>query len=432
MRPSAPIPQAGRSGRTAQETSVGSATTAASTTSPARTSCSRPGHRVEPAEIECALLAIPGVREAVAATVESPGGEPKLVAYVVPERALPDRGTMRLALADTLPGHLVPTEFVELDALPLNENGKVDRRALPTPVGAREAVRAAPQNPLQTQLARIWEDVLDVKSVGIDESFLDLGGDSLSAAVLVARVESETGRRITPSTLLESSTVRDLAAALAREPDPLADVLVAMQPRGTRPPLFCAVLVFAGLSRQLGSDQPVYEVQSPGLLDTSRQPSSIEDAAAHYLRAIRTVQPEGPYHLTGLCSGAVVAFEIAQQLAAQREDVALLALLGVSPLEFPGLVSAPARRRYAALMRGGELAYRVRRTVQLSRDLPLLPRAARLARRSALLAPFLWARARRKLARSPPIVGDTPSRTPTAGQCGRTLPAPIPAGPSCA
>lgn len=365
------------------------------------------GHSVEPAEIESALLRIPGVGEAVAETVETTRGDSRLVAYVVPDGALPQPAQLRTMLAETLPNHLVPTVFVELDELPLGENGKVDRRALPEPSARRPIAGRPPRTRLERTLVAIWEDVLDVTPVRIDESFLDLGGDSLAAAILVARVEAETGRRLTPSMLLESSTVAQLAEALGREPESRSDVLVGIRPGGTRTPLFCvhghngSVLPFAPLPRRLHGDQPVYGLQAPGLWDPGAQPGSIEATAAYYLDAVRTVQSHGPYLLAGLCFGAIVAFEMAQQLVANNEEVALLALIGIAPPEFPGLVSPSARGRYERLMRGGGATAATRQAVRLSRELPPLRRVLYLVRRGTRLPWYVWRQLRREYARSP-------------------------------
>jgi amino acid adenylation domain-containing protein len=313
------------------------------------------GHRIEIADVESELIRTPGVRDAVVMTRERRDGQAELVAYLVSDGADPlDIDALRGALRRTLPSHLVPTRYQHVDALPLDSSGKVDRRALSTlePV-VRERAGTPARDELERQLAEIWEDVLEVSPIGVDESFLDLGGDSLSAAVVVARVESETGQRVTPVALMESSTVAGLADALRTGQGLTGSALVPVDPTGSLPPLFLVHDLLGGveryseLARCLGPDQPVWA------LGDSFDSDTIELMASRYLVEIRTVQPSGPYRLGGWCFGAVVAFEMAHQLRAAGEQVTVLALIGISAWDFPRLVARDAWRRYQASAPGG-------------------------------------------------------------------------------
>jgi amino acid adenylation domain-containing protein len=306
------------------------------------------GHRVDTAEVESALIAVEDVRDAVVATRENARAEPELVAYVVAAGAAPiDPGVLRAALADSLPRHLIPTRFLQLDAFPLNDAGKVDRRALPDPKEiVRKPAGGGPRDSLEQQLVRIWQEVLELGPIGVDENILDLGGDSLDAAVIVARVENETGWRMTPAEIVEHSTIASLADALRMVPGRTLSPLVAINPHGSLPPLFLVhdlmgeVARYTDLARHLGDDQPVWG------LEWTTDSGSIELMATRYLTEIRRIQPSGPYRLGGWCFGAVVAFEMAHQLRASREEVALIALIGISAWDFPRLVAPSAWRRY--------------------------------------------------------------------------------------
>jgi amino acid adenylation domain-containing protein len=304
------------------------------------------GHRVDVADVESELIAAAGVRDAVVATREKAGGDAELVAYVVAsDGAALDEAALRSALGRRLPAYLVPARFVRLDALPLDGSGKVDRRALPGPGPVSRRQRQAPRDELERQVAAIWQEVLGAGPVGVDESFVELGGDSLGAAVIAARIESETGRRVTPGALAECSTVAALAEALRAEP---GRALVALQPQGSAPPLFLVhdllgeVARYGELARCLGPDRPVWGLRC------ASDPDTIESMAGRYLEEIRGVRPSGPYRLGGWCFGGVVAFEIAHRLRAAGEEVELLALLGISAWDFPRLVSPEAWRRYRA------------------------------------------------------------------------------------
>ncbi|HSK80240.1 MAG TPA: non-ribosomal peptide synthase/polyketide synthase [Thermoanaerobaculia bacterium] len=176
------------------------------------------GVRVEPGEIEAALLRHPGVAGAVVA-VRDKGGERSLVAWVVPrETAVLDPEALRADLAERLPATLVPGAFVVLDAFPLTPNGKVDRRALPAPEPEeRTAEGLAPRTPAEELLAGVWAGLLGVERVGVDQDFFALGGHSLLATRLVSRIRDLFGVELPLRAVFEAPTVAALAARIAAE-----------------------------------------------------------------------------------------------------------------------------------------------------------------------------------------------------------------------
>jgi thioesterase domain-containing protein len=304
------------------------------------------GHRVDIADVESQLIAANRVKDAVVTTREKENGEAELVAYVVTDDANPlEAAALRSELGRTLPSHLIPTRFLQLDALPVNDSGKVDRNNLPSPaeVGRRRRL-TLPRTPLEKQLVEIWQDALDTSPVGLDDSLLDLGGDSLVCAVIAARIE-EMGYRVAPDGLVGPTTVAQLADALGSNTGSVTS-LVAIEPSGRSAPLFLvhdlngAVGRYVELARWLGPDQPLWALRY------TREHDTIESMAEQYLHEIRTVQATGPYRLGGWCFGAVVALEIARQLHASDEEVTLLALIGISAFDFSHLVSASAWRAY--------------------------------------------------------------------------------------
>jgi thioesterase domain-containing protein len=179
---------------------------------------------------------------------------------------------------------------------------------------------------------QIWENILEVRPVGVTDSFFELGGHSLLAVRMFARIQKTWGRDLPLATLFRAPTVEQLAEILRREgwSTPWSS-LVPIQPGGSRRPFFCiapgSVLFYADLARHLGPDQPVYGLQAQGLDDDRPLPSGVEEIAGHYIKEIRTLQPCGPYLLAGRCFGSLVAFEMAQQLHAQGESVDLLVVL---------------------------------------------------------------------------------------------------------
>ncbi|HEV8340935.1 MAG TPA: alpha/beta fold hydrolase, partial [Candidatus Binatia bacterium] len=285
--------------------------------------------------------------EAVVLAPEDAPGDPsvllstgkRLVAYVVAQREPPHptANDLRSFLKEKLPEYMVPAIFVLLDALPLMPSGKVDRRALPAPDRTRpelEKAFVAPRDDLELQLTQIWEQVLGVRPIGVRDNFFELGGHSLLAARLFASIENRLGKKLPLSTVFQGATVEHLAGILRQDAKPAPpSSLVAMQPGGSKRPLFLVhpagghVFPYVHLARYLGPDQPCYGLQARGLEEGEEPQTRIEDMATDYIKALRTVQPKGPYLLGGWSMGGLVAFEMAQQLHAQGEGVDLLALL---------------------------------------------------------------------------------------------------------
>ncbi len=175
------------------------------------------GFRIEPGEVEAAMLQVPGVREAVVVAREDRPGDRRLVGYLVADGEAPKAEELREALGRTLPAYMVPAVFVTLEKLPLTPNGKVDRRSLPAPeVGSAESASyVAPRTPVETALARIWSEVLGVERVGARDDFFALGGHSLTATSVLARVRDSLGADLPLSVVFERRTVEGMALAVA-------------------------------------------------------------------------------------------------------------------------------------------------------------------------------------------------------------------------
>lgn len=295
------------------------------------------GFRIELGEIEAILSQHRGVSQAVV-TVREIAGDRRLIGYIVgaPENS-PETGDLKSFLREHLPEYMIPSDLLFLQHLPVTPNGKIDRRALPPPANASregEDERLNPRDILELELARIWTKVLQVQSLGIRDNFFSVGGHSLLAMRLFALIEQKFGRRLPLATLFEAPTIERLAALLRRQDwTPSCSSLVPIQPNGSRPPFFCVhahggnVLNFKDLARHLGSDQPVFGLQAKGLDGKQPRHTSVEEMAADYLKEIRELQPSGPYFLGGYCFGGKVAYEMAQQLHRQGQEVALLAMI---------------------------------------------------------------------------------------------------------
>jgi amino acid adenylation domain-containing protein len=299
------------------------------------------GYRIELGEIETFLGRHPAVASAVCVARDE-GAGPELVAYIVPTDTPVSVARLRRYLVEHLPSYMIPSAIVSLPALPLTPNGKIDRQALPPPARERmvEDEAVLPRTALEQQLARIWERILGVSPIGVTDNFFDLGASSLVAAQLFAEIEHELANALPLGAMFRAPTIETLAALMEKpETGQRWTSLVPIQPHGTRPPIFCVhggagtILHLEPLARALGDDQPFYGLQSRGLYGGVAPLRTVEAMASHYLSELREVQPHGPYYFAGYCFGGIVAFEMAQRMLAEGEDVAMLATFnGPSPI----------------------------------------------------------------------------------------------------
>jgi amino acid adenylation domain-containing protein len=296
------------------------------------------GYRIEVGEIEAVLAGHPLVRQAVVVAHGSDDvavtTSKRLVAYVEPvDSQKVSASELRRFLLDGLPDYMVPSAFVTLDALPLTSNRKVDRSKLPVPdtdlLLAADTAFVAPRTPVEESLAEIWASVLGVKRLGIHDNFFELGGDSILSIQLIAKA-AQQNIKLKPNDIFRAPTVEQMSQVLQQGGrDGASSSLVTIQAEGLKPPLYFVPGNFGNvftnlgyIARYLGSDQPFY-----GLQDTTDMPSQIPAMAERYVAQIRAFQPAGPYLLGGVCSGGLVAYEMAQQLLRQGHHVDLLALV---------------------------------------------------------------------------------------------------------
>ncbi|HEY4458904.1 MAG TPA: amino acid adenylation domain-containing protein [Pseudonocardiaceae bacterium] len=305
------------------------------------------GFRVETGEVEAALRARPSVREALVVARPDRRGGHRLIAYVVGE----DDGLLAYCRS-VLPDYMVPDTVVPLAALPLTANGKLDRAALPDPAApVAAATYVAPQTPVQSVIAGVWQDVLGVARVGAHDSFFELGGHSMVALRLVDELNRVLGGELSLTDLYRHPTPEGIATALAAPAEDWPRSIIPLRAGGSRPPLFCVhpkngtVFCFTSLARVLDDDRPVHGVQAHSL-ELARPPhESIEEMATAYVADIRRVQPAGPYHLCGYSLGGLIVYEMARQLTEAGQAVEELVLLDSSPdlgPDFPTLTEFDA------------------------------------------------------------------------------------------
>jgi amino acid adenylation domain-containing protein len=364
------------------------------------------GFAVDLAEVEGALSALAPVKEAVAIPVEAEG-DTRVVAYVVPQdpEHLPSARALRGLLADRLPAYAVPSTFVVIDAMPLTSRGKVDRRALPSPTRTTTQGRSAPPtDELERSLVEIWERVLGMEPIGVDDHFFDvLGGTSMQALQVFAEIARRLDRDLAPTTLLRAPTIAELADIMRLgRGNPRQISLLPIRTEGTLPPFFClhggggGAFFVRDIATLVDPDRPVYGIQAAGFDGVPPPYRPVEELAARYLAEIRAVRPDGPYVLGGLSFGGLVAFEMAQQLVQQGSEPPPVVMLDThlpSDADLPGYED-PHRhvQRMRSLGPRGALVYLVggiwRRSVHRWRRMRVWLRLRTGRRLSVPLAEF--------------------------------------------
>ncbi len=312
------------------------------------------GFRIELGEIENALLAHPSIQEIVL-QVDASKNDKKLIAYYVAATSLPV-SDLREFLKQRLPEYMVPSVWIHMEQFPLTPNGKVDRKKLPKADQAlteNKQELVAAKDELEVRLINIWQEVLGIYPIGIRDNFFELGGHSLIAVRLFSAIQQAFGKQLPLAVLFQSPTIEQLAELLRQQGwEPAWNSLVPLRPNGTAAPFFCVhavggnVLEYNNLVQHFDSDHPFYGLQAVGLDGQTPPLTSIEEMAAHYLHEIRQLQPHGPYYLGGRSFGGSVAFEMARQLQAQGEAVALLAMLDTYPLGWLKLFSEAEAGEY--------------------------------------------------------------------------------------
>lgn len=307
------------------------------------------GFRIEIGEVEAALGRHPAIQQATVILREDRPGDKKLVGYFVAagDGDSPLETDLRAFLEGCLPGYMVPSVLLRLPNLPLNRNGKVDRNALPLPGNTRRFDNldfASPRNEIERSLANLWEEVLGIAPIGIDDDFFQVGGHSLLVVRLMARIENDLGVRLPISSLLEAPTIEKMARLVVlgkqqsegkshSKPQKTTRRIVPLQEGNGLPPLFLIpgagghVISFRELAMALGAEWPIFGLQPSDYDLKQLSYSSVETLASALVEDLLKVEADGPFYLLGYSAGGLIAFEIAQKLIIDGKNVALLGLI---------------------------------------------------------------------------------------------------------
>jgi len=320
------------------------------------------GFRIELGEIENALGLHPAIQQQVV-VAPGDGAQRRLVAYLVPKPGhLLDHVEIRSFLRLHVPDYMVPTRCIEVSSLPTTPSGKIDRKALPAVDDTNHVADTSrspapiPSISLHFLMIQVWEDVLGIHGVRLDDDFFAIGGNSLLAYRMMTALTQHVGRRLPMAALFNSPTILGLCDVILSDLTRLDRPVLQVQAGASgKNPLFFLHGDYLGggyycvnFARLLGAEVPFYAVV-PKPIDLSQPIPTLETLAAHYVREIRAVSPIGPYRLGGFCIGGMIAFEMARQLREQGQEVALLTLVD-SQTAFP--IERFSRRlvRYAALV----------------------------------------------------------------------------------
>lgn len=292
------------------------------------------GFRIEPGEIAAVLASFPGVRQSVAMVADVEGVGIRLAAYVVPAEGTElTLSELHRYAGDNLPDYMVPSHVTIVDDFPLTPSGKIDRQALPAPSFDRRILSVTHEPPTtdeELKLAEMWQQLLGIGDIGVRDDFFELGGDSLLAVELFARIADVFNTELPLGSLAAHPTIAGLAP-LVTGADTSAQwsPLVPLRTEGSLSPLFCIhggrgnVASFPRLARELPQGRPIYALQWDGL-DGHGGSQSIEEMARSYVRQVRIVAPEGPYLFAGQCIGGLIAREMTRVLQDEGESVELL------------------------------------------------------------------------------------------------------------
>lgn len=290
------------------------------------------GFRVELGEIESVLNSYEAVHNAVVLAKEGTDGSKRLIAYIVPNGRF-EKQAIEGFLKTKLPEYMIPGMWVELESLPLNSNGKIDRKALPELREVNEARKIILQPGTETEkmLTVIWKDCMGIDECSIDDNFFALGGHSLMAVQILSKIEKKIGKKLQLAVLFKHPDIRSLAAFIENEKKEIIyKSLVAIKPSGSKTPLYIIhgeglnVLNFSTLAEYMDEERPIFGLQARALNGEDAPEETIQQIAAYYLGEILQHNPDGPYLIAGYSFGGYVAVEMEKQMQAMGKSIQML------------------------------------------------------------------------------------------------------------
>lgn len=298
------------------------------------------GFRIEVDEIESILIQHPMIKYCVVVARKIDDVLTKLIACLLVEKDVTENyisEDIPKFLVQFLPAYMIPNSFLILKELPLLINGKLDRDALNALIDNKTDVlnqdyNCIPRNTVEYKLSKIWEEVLKIKNISVYDNFFTIGGNSLIAIRLIAKLQQAFSIKYPVANIYKYPVIADMAKTIIQQqPIIKTDVLLPIQCAGDKPPLF---LIHTALGFSFSyvalaydfPDQPIYGINDPGLNGPDKAFTSIEQMASYYIEVIQTIQAHGPYKLGGWSFGGTVALEMASQLINNKYEVDIVIL----------------------------------------------------------------------------------------------------------
>ncbi|NRF40207.1 amino acid adenylation domain-containing protein [Pedobacter foliorum] len=293
------------------------------------------GFRVELGEIEHVLHHFEPLENAVVLAKDNKDSEKELIAYVVPVHTFDKVGAIDY-LKTKLPEYMIPSIWVELQSLPLNINGKIDRKALFSiefQAESENRLYTEPVSELEMQMTAIWEQVFDKEKIGTNDNFFELGGHSLMALQIMSRFEKQTGIKLPAAALFKNPSIAHLLNSVNDgDAEKKWQSLIPIKSNGSKVPLYIVhgdglyVLSFRELANHVDAEQPLFGLQPADLNELDRSIETMADIAGHYVAEILEHNPNGPYAIAGYSFGGYVAIEMEKQLKAMGKEIKMLGI----------------------------------------------------------------------------------------------------------
>ncbi|WP_158447897.1 non-ribosomal peptide synthetase [Aquimarina longa] len=296
------------------------------------------GYRIELGEIEAVLSSMPLVENCCVLCKEDINSTTQLVGYIASSEDI-DKHSVRVFLREKLPEYMVPQLWVMLDEMPLNINGKIDKKALPeVDLSALSTeTYVAPTNDVEQKVVTIWQELLGIEQIGIHDNFFDLGGHSILAMKLMVIINKEFSKAMNISYLFQYPTIALFSEQIVSGDGTENKILIEFNTQGSKRPIFCVhplggtVMIYKDLSESLGSQQPFYAFQSSGMDGESPILRTVEEMAVLYIKEMQKIDEIGPYTLAGYSFGGNIAVEMALQLRNKGFEVVELLIFDTPP-----------------------------------------------------------------------------------------------------
>ncbi len=280
------------------------------------------GYRIELGEIESAITLIPTIKQVIVRATGDKTQTKKIIAFFTAEKPL-DVNYIKDSLATKLPAYMIPSHFSQVESFPLNINGKIDINQLINKINLLNKNinnYEAPSNAIEEKIATIWCKLLNVKKVGRNDNFFDIGGNSFVAFQMIHQIKKEFTHSISLTTVFQKGTIKAIAKDLSQIDIKVTTPLVILKQNGSKAPLFLihpsggGVLCYTDLVKEFDDDRPFYGLQHPSYLGNNINFSTLESLATNYLEVILDKCPDGNCWIGGWSFGGVVSFEIATKL----------------------------------------------------------------------------------------------------------------------